>query len=178
MITDIGPVDISRRLFRKLRTCRNFKNDNIRVHDFGYDWRLSPALLSRRLIRFLERLPCNQPGVLAHARGATVIAHSLGGLITRYAVNERPELFAGVIYAGTPQHCVNVLGPLRNGDEVLLNSKVLTAQVNFTLRTSFALLPESGQCFIDINTKEQYNVDFFNVDSWKRLRPMIITDWS
>jgi hypothetical protein len=34
----------------------------------------------------------------------------LGGLITRWAVNFRPDLFAGVVYAGVPQTCVNILG--------------------------------------------------------------------
>ncbi|MCJ1332747.1 hypothetical protein MMC10_009441 [Thelotrema lepadinum] len=168
MLTHIGPIDISRRLFKRLRSCRNYKEGRLRVHDYGYDWRLSPALLGRKLISFLEGLECNKKGTPSSDRGATVIAHSLGGLITRHVVNQRPELFAGVLYAGTPQHCVNILGPFRNGDEVLLSSKVLTAQVNFTLRTSFALLPESGQCFIDKDTKEQYHVDFFNIESWKK----------
>lgn len=99
-------------------------------------------------------------------RGATVIAHSLGGLITRHAVNKRPELFRGVVYAGVPTTCVNILGPLRNGDEVLLSSRVLTAQVNFTIRTSFALLPLDGRCFFDKRTREEYPVDFFDPQTW------------
>lgn len=167
MLSHIGPVDISRRLLRKLRNCTNAREGRLRVHDYGYDWRLSPHLLSRKLLTFLERLNCNQPDTPAHERGATIIAHSLGGLITRYVVNQQPTLFAGIVYAGVPQHCVNILGPLRNGDDVLLSSKVLTAQVNFTLRTSYALLPESGQCFIDKHTGERYDVDFFDVETWK-----------
>ncbi|MCJ1390325.1 hypothetical protein MMC18_003184 [Xylographa bjoerkii] len=167
MLTHIGPVDISRRLLKKLRHCKNAREGRLRIHDYGYDWRLSPNLLSRKLEVFLRQLPCNQPDVPVHERGATVIAHSLGGVITRHVVNKQPSLFAGVVYAGVPQHCVNILGPFRNGDEVLLSSRVLTAQVNFTLRTSFALLPESGQCFFDKVTNEEYHVDFFNVETWK-----------
>ncbi|CAF9906799.1 MAG: hypothetical protein GOMPHAMPRED_004933 [Gomphillus americanus] len=169
MLTNVGPIDISKRLLARLKKCPNSKNGTLRVVDWGYDWRLSPALLARKLTAFLETLQCNQPGVSPESCGATVIAHSLGGLITRRVVNDRPELFAGVVYAGTPQFCVNILGPFRNGDDVLLSSRILTAQVNFTLRTSFVLLPESGQCFIDINdTQTQYHVDFFNVDTWKK----------
>lgn len=69
----------------------------------------------------------------------------------------------------------NDQGPLRNGDEVLLSSKVLTAQVNFTIRTSFVLLPESGICFFDKDTKERYDVDFFDIKTWDhyRLSPCI-----
>lgn len=177
VLSHIGPVDICRRLLKRLQKCENAMNGDLRVWDYGYDWRLSPHLLSRRLIKFLEGLPCNAPDVPREKRGAHVIAHSLGGLITRHAVNQRPELFAGVVYAGTPQHCVNILGPLRNGDDVLLSSRVLTAQVNFTFRTSFALLPEDGHCFIDKRTKEEYRVDFFNAQAWdeNRLSPCIST---
>ncbi|OKL62244.1 hypothetical protein UA08_02475 [Talaromyces atroroseus] len=166
VLSHIGPVDICRRLLQRFRKFEKLRNGAIRVWDYGYDWRLSPHLLSKRLIQYLEGLPCNAPGVSPEKRGAYVIAHSLGGLITRHAVNQRPDLFAGVVFAGTPQHCVNILGPLRDGDEVLLSSKVLTAQVNFTIRTSYALLPDDGRCFINKDTKEEYLVDFFDVKNW------------
>jgi pimeloyl-ACP methyl ester carboxylesterase len=175
MLQNIGPVDISKRLIRRLRECDNARQGKLRVHDYGYDWRLSPHLLSRKLVSFLEKLPSNQPDVPPEKRGALVIAHSLGGLITRHAVNQRPELFSGVLYAGAPQRCINILGPLRNGDAVLLNEKVLTAQVNFSLRTTFVFLPEDGFCFVDKFTGEEYTIDFYNVDDWVkyRLSPMV-----
>ncbi|KAL4796680.1 hypothetical protein BDV19DRAFT_398261 [Aspergillus venezuelensis] len=170
VLSHVGPVDICRRLLKRLQKCDNAVRGDLRVHNYGYDWRLSPHLLSKRLIKHLESLPCNAPDVPLNKRGAYVIAHSLGGLIARHAVNQRPELFAGVVYAGVPQHCVNILGPLRNGDDVLLSSRVLTAQVNFTFRTSFALLPEKGHCFIDKRTKEEYRLDFFDPAVWDEFR--------
>lgn len=175
MLTHIGPVDIAKRLFKRLRASANARNGRLRVHDYGYDWRLSPHLLSRRMIKYLEGLPCNQPGVPVEKRGAIVVAHSLGGLITRHVINQRPDLVAGVVYAGVPQRCINILGPFRNGDDVLLSSRVLTAQVNFTIRTSYALLPLDGKCFIDKHTKEEYPVDFFDPKMWEeyRLSPCI-----
>ncbi|KAK8904402.1 hypothetical protein QC760_10767 [Botrytis cinerea] len=177
MLKNIGPVDISRRLFKRLRNCENAQNGKLRVWDYGYDWRLSPHLLSRKLKAFLETLPSNQPGPNGEKpTGALVIAHSLGGLITRHVVNQKPELFSGVIYAGVPQSCINILGPFRNGDAVLLSSRVLTAQVNFTLRTSFVLLPENGECFFDLHTRERYPVDFFNLDDWIKYRWSPVTD--
>ncbi|KAJ9653079.1 hypothetical protein H2198_007693 [Neophaeococcomyces mojaviensis] len=174
-LSHIGPVDISRRLIKKCKKCRNVRDQKLRAHDYGYDWRLSPDLLSDRFIRFLESLPCNRPELPAEQRGAWIIAHSLGGLLTRHAINRRPELFAGVVYAGVPQNCVNILGPLRNGDDVLFSSRVLTAQVNFTLRTSYALLPQDGKCFVNKQTGERYDVDFFDVKTWEvyRLSPCI-----
>ncbi|KAI0123858.1 hypothetical protein BJ170DRAFT_709251 [Xylariales sp. AK1849] len=167
MLQNIGPVDISKRLFKRLRECENAKSNKLRVWDYGWDWRLSPHLLSRKLISFLEQLPSNQAGH-PEEKGATVIAHSLGGLITRHAVNHRPDLFAGVVFAGTPQRCINILGPIRNGDAVLLNEKVLTAQVTFSLRTTFVFLPEDGYCFINKNTGEEFPVDFYNPEEWAK----------
>ena len=168
MLSHIGPVDMGRRLLKKLKNCRNALDGKLRVHDYGYDWRLSPHLLSQRLSRFVEQLPSNRSSTPPQKRGTFVVAHSMGGLITRHAVNERPELFAGIVYAGVPQHCINILGPLRNGDDVLLSSRVLTAQVNFTIRSSFLLLPDSGLCFTNKETKEEYPIDFFNIDTWKQ----------
>lgn len=174
-LSHVGPVDICRRLIRKCRKCPNVQDGKLRIHDYGYDWRLSPDLLADRFIGFIEALPCNRRGVPTEERGVWVIAHSLGGLLTRYAVNKRPGLFAGVVYAGTPQNCVNILGPMRNGDDVLFSSRVLTAQVNFTLRTSYVLLPQDGRCFINKQTEERYDIDFFDANSWDeyRLSPCI-----
>ena len=170
MLKNIGPIDISRKLFKKLRSCENARTGRLRVWDFGYDWRLSPHRLSRTLQQFLSSLPCNQDSTPSSSRGAIVIAHSLGGLITRHAVNQRPDLFAGVLYAGVPQSCINILGPLRNGDPVLFNEKLLTARVNFSIRTSFLLLPDDGFCFIDSESGEEYPIDFFDAQDWQKHR--------
>lgn len=166
MLSHIGPIDISRKLIKKLLSCDNARNGKLRIWDYGYDWRLSPHLLSRKLQQFLQRLPSNKTGVPAESRGALVIAHSLGGLITRHAVNQRPELFSGVLYAGTPARCINILNPLRHGDVVLFNEKLLTAHVNFSIRTSFVFLPEDGFCFVDKNTGEEYPIDFYDANEW------------
>lgn len=170
MLTHIGPVDIAKRLLKRLRHCENAKNGKLRIHEWGYDWRLSPHLLSRKLKTFLEGLPCNKPRTPPNKQGAFVLAHSLGGLVARHVINTSPSLVAGVVYAGTPNNCVNILGPLRNGDDVLLSSRVLTAQVNFSIRTSFALLPLDGKCFINKTTKEEYPVDFFDPQQWVEYR--------
>lgn len=168
VLSHIGPIDICRRLLKKLAKSSRTRPDQLRIHDYGYDWRLSPHLLSQQFVAFLESLECNRAGTTGRSRGVIVIVHSLGGVITRHAVNQRPDLFSGVIYAGVPQHCVNILGPLRNGDDVLLSSRVLTAQVNFTLRTSYLLLPDSGRCFINKTTGERYDLDFFDVKTWEQ----------
>ncbi|KAF4475756.1 esterase [Fusarium agapanthi] len=168
MLKHIGPVDVSRKLIKRLRSCDNARSGKLRIWDYGYDWRLSPHLLSRKLQEYLQKLPSNQGGIPAGSRGALVISHSLGGIITRHAVNQRPDLFSGVLYCGTPQRCVNILNPLRHGDVVLLNEKLLTASVNFSMRTSFVFLPEDGFCFVDKSTGEEYPIDFYDPQEWVR----------
>lgn len=166
MLKHIGPVDISRKFIKKLRSCDNARTGKLRIWDYGYDWRLSPPLLSRKLQEYLQKLPSNRPGTPIESRGALVISHSLGGLITRHAVNQRPDLFSGVLYCGTPQRCINILNPLRHGDVVLLNEKLLTASVNFSMRTSFVFLPEDGFCFVNKTTGEEYPIDFYDPQEW------------
>ncbi|EHA57983.1 hypothetical protein MGG_05695 [Pyricularia oryzae 70-15] len=167
MLQNIGPIDISRRLLRRMRESRNAKSGTLRVHEFAYDWRLSPARSSARLLKFLEGLESN---VRDKPSGALVVAHSLGGLITRHAVNQRPNLFSGVVYAGVPQRAINIIGPLRNGDAVLLNQKLLTAQVNFSFRTSFVFLPEDGECFVSKDGTHEFKFDFYDPENWVKYR--------
>lgn len=170
MLSHMGPVDISRKLFKKLRNCENARSGKLRIWDYGYDWRLSPHILSRKLEEFLASLPCNQSDVPANSRGAMVIAHSMGGIITRHTVNQAPHLFSGVLFAGTPQRCINILGPIRHGDVVLFNEKLLSAQVNFSIRSYYVFLPEDGFCFVDKNTRESYPIDFYNPEEWIKWR--------
>ena len=155
MLTNIGPVDISRRLLRRLREqeARGF----CKVHEYGYDWRLGGRFLSDRLEKFMDSL----------TGPSLVIAHSLGGLITMHVLNRRPELFTGVLFAGTPfSGCPNILGPLRYGDSVLLNDRILNPRTNFSMRSSFLLLPTHKRCFVDITTNKEIPVDFFDSEQW------------
>ncbi len=116
MLQNIGPVDISKRLFRKLRDCENTRKGKLRVHDYGYDWRLSPHLLSRKLVEFLKSslrtIPAHRPSDEGCSSSPIASADSS----TRHAVNQRPGAFSsGVVFAGTPQRCINIRGPIRNG---------------------------------------------------------------
>ncbi|KAK9475774.1 hypothetical protein V1514DRAFT_286822 [Lipomyces japonicus] len=157
MLTNIGPVDVSRRLKRRLAM-----NANCNVVEFGYDWRISCEIVVDQFIDFLKQLPS------AKTKGVMVIAHSMGGLIAHSAMQREPSLFRGLLYAGVPQQCVNILGPFRNGENVLLSSKVLAADVTFSMRSSFVFFPLDGQCFVDKRTGEELRVDFFDPHVWTR----------
>lgn len=177
MLTHIGPVDVSRKLIKKLRA-----NPKCKVYEFGYDWRLSSDINSARLCKFLESLPSNKE-FNAHGKrrkGAIVIAHSMGGLIAHHAMQQNPTIFRGLLYAGVPSSCPNILGPLRHGDSVLLSSKILTKQVNFLMRSSYVFLPTNGRCFVNKkDTRIKYDLDFFDVNTWIKyeLSPLVVKDY-
>lgn len=172
MMTHVGPVDISRKLKAKLT------NGKTKVHTFGYDWRLSSDISSEQLYEFLKGLDCNKPGSDGKRKGAIVIAHSMGGLIAHHAMQKDPSLFRGLIYVGVPAMCPNILGPIRFGDSVLFSSKILTAEANFFMRSSFVFLPQDGRCFVDRKTHKHYNLDYFDPQSWVdyNLSPLVGRD--
>lgn len=51
MLTHIGPVDVSRRLIKKLEA-----NPNVNIQQFGYDWRLSLDISAEHLKSKLQEL--------------------------------------------------------------------------------------------------------------------------
>lgn len=171
MMTHLGPVDIAKKLKQKLSA-----NGKTKVHSFGYDWRLSSEINSQKLFEFLSTLDCNKPG--SKKKGAIVVAHSMGGLIAHHAMQKDPSIFRGLLYVGVPAMCPNILGPLRFGDNVLFSSKILTAEANFFMRSSFVFLPQDGRCFIDRETDEQYNLDYFDPQTWidYNLSPLVASE--
>lgn len=174
MLSHIGPVDVSRKLIKKLRA-----NPNCKVYEFGYDWRLSSDINSERLRKFLKDLPSNKHynKTSGRRKGAIVIAHSMGGLIAHHAMQQEPTLFRGLLYAGVPSSCPNILGPLRHGDSVLMSSKILTQQVNFLMRSSYVFLPLDGRCFVNkYDSSIKYDLDFFDVNTWIKyeLSPLVV----
>lgn len=161
MLTHVGPVDLSRQLMRKLA-----EYEKCTVHDFGYDWRLSPDISSKKLLEFIRKIVKKQKAS-GKKRGVFVIAHSMGGLVTHHALNTAPELFRGVVYCGSPSSCVNVLGPIRFGDDVLFSSRVLTPKVNFLMRSSFVFLPLDGKCFVnEKDPTKRYDLDYYDPKVW------------
>ena len=166
ILTKLGPFDFSNKLVTKLRQLE--KQGKCRVHLFDYDWRISPHLISQRFQEFLQRLPCNHRGMAGQeASGALVLAHSMGGLIAHHVLQSKPHLFSGVVYCSTPfLHCVNILGSLKRGELLFANRDILSAAVNFSMRSSFIFLPESGEFFINRRTRENYILDFFDSQTW------------
>lgn len=155
MLKNIGPIDISKRLIKKLSGL-----PNTRVHEFGYDWRLSSDINSARLKDFLQQIKNKS------SRGLLVLAHSMGGMLVHHVMNQDPSLIRGIVYVGAPSECLNILGPIRFGDSVLLSKTVLTDEVNFLMRSSFVFLPDHGRVFFDKTKGEFIEMDLFDPDTW------------
>lgn len=164
VLKNIGPIDICKKLIKKLSS-----NPKTNVHEFGYDWRLSLGLVSDQLVDYLTRLKKKT------GKKTLVVAHSMGGLVTHLAMQKNPDLFRGIIYVGVPSECLNILGPIRFGDSVILSDKILTYETNFMMRSSFAFLPLSGRVFCNRDTNEWYDLDYFDPDTWVEynLNPLV-----
>ncbi|KAM0786141.1 hypothetical protein ACM66B_006949 [Microbotryomycetes sp. NB124-2] len=146
----------------------------------GYDWRRRLELSSAELIERLERLKQESKergeGKDGQGEGATVIAHSMGGLVLLHALAtcKDPTIFKGIIFAGVPFHgTANILSPFRYGDRLLLNRDVCSPSAVFSMRSSFYMLPRSGLCF-ETPAGEPIPINFFDARSWSRynLSPM------
>lgn len=160
MLTHIGPVDVSKRLIKKLRS-----NPKVNVVDYGYDWRLSLNISADQLCRKLEKIYDRQKV----KKGTFIIAHSMGGLVAHKVLQDHTHLVRGIIYVGAPSQCPNILGPLKFGDEVLMNKTILSKEANFFMRSSFYFLPTKGTCFVNKKTYRKYNIDFFDTATWVKL---------
>lgn len=164
VLKNIGPIDICKRLIKRLQS-----NPKTNCKEFGYDWRLNLGLISSQLEKVL------QENYDKTGKPTLVIAHSMGGLVAHLTMQRNPKLFRGLLYVGVPSECLNILGPLRFGDSVILSDKILTFETNFMMRSGFCFLPLSGQVFYDKVTRECYKLDLFNPDTWVEynLNPLV-----
>ncbi|KAL3230209.1 hypothetical protein RNJ44_01572 [Nakaseomyces bracarensis] len=166
MLTHVGPVDISKKLIQKFAS-----NPKVRIRDFGYDWRLSHDITAGHLAKFLQKIYDRQK----EKKGIYLIAHSMGGLVAHRVLQEHTHLIRALVYVGSPSQCPNILGPIRYGDELMWNKTLLSKEANFFMRSSMHFLPFDGRCFVDKNTLERYDLDFFDVETWKEygLSPLV-----
>lgn len=155
VLANIGPIDICKKLIKKLSN-----NPKTNVKEFGYDWRLGNDLTSKKLQAFLQDIYDST------GKPTLVIAHSMGGLVAHSALQAKPSLFRLIVYVGVPSECLNILGPLRYTDSVILLDKILTHEVNFMMRSLFSFLPLGGKVFMDLKTHEFYEMDLFDPDVW------------
>ena len=157
---------------------------------YSYDWRQDNVSNARELIRRIERLKLklNRPDLKFN-----VVAHSMGGLIARYAAmygdSDLPERetdihpnwsgamhISKIVMIGVPNEgSTDAFATLLEGYSIteglrrrvpLLNK--LTAEDAVRTPSVFQLLPHSGTAkFLDENL-QPLTVDLFDPASWKR----------
>ncbi|GAA5891620.1 hypothetical protein JCM8208_007344 [Rhodotorula glutinis] len=158
MLSQIGGwIDLGRKLkneFKRVSAAqhaapvRDPLRPPLRYHSFGYDWRRSLQMSSRLLLELLVRLKeesaARGEGPDGRGLGATIVAHSMGGLVALHALASAPDptVVRGVLFAGSPfQGCINTLGAFKLGGGVAFNQKVGNPATVFSWRSGFYFLP-------------------------------------
>lgn len=188
ILKKVGPIDIMNKLVSQMRHVSEQKDD-LTVWEFPYDWRLALDVTSEKLKTFIKENINPKEG---ERNDIFVVAHSMGGLITHKIMNENPLWFKGIVYVGCPSLVPNMLGPLRHGDSILLNKKILTPEVSFLFRSSFYFLPQKVKLpdvhdvetrtygrvngtstYVFVNDKDfniKYDIDYFDPETWKKYK--------
>ncbi|KAJ3101524.1 hypothetical protein HDU96_009940 [Phlyctochytrium bullatum] len=127
IIESIGPINICKDLVKEMKLLEACRGGDMRFHAFAYDWRRELQYSSEELENFLQE-KYNANG----NKPMTVIAHSMGGLITLSTLNRRPELFRKVVFVGTPFGPVPlIVWALRRGAPLIPNPKLLGTSLHF-----------------------------------------------
>ncbi len=162
---------------------------------FGYDWRLDNVENARLLVRKIENLKrkLKRPNLKFN-----VIAHSMGGLIARYAAmygnadlpagKPRPtwagsKNFSKVFLLGTPNEgSAQSLDALINGFSYIgggLNLPFvqdISKFDTFTIPSLYQLLPHSGTLKAFDENLKLFDVDIFNPKTWDEYGWSVIKD--
>lgn len=159
------------------------------LYVFAYDWRLDNVGNARLLLHKLDALRkyFNKPNLKFD-----VVAHSMGGIISRYAAmygdtdvldgnGKLQPTWAGsryfdkIILIGTPNEgAVNALNSLVNGFSLgglrldLPFVQDTSKYMVFSVPTSFQLLPAPGSLRAFDDRLEPLEVDLYDIRTWKK----------
>jgi pimeloyl-ACP methyl ester carboxylesterase len=121
---------------------------------FGYDWRISLLDSAQQLCDFIG------------PRHADLIGHSMGGLVTRLALQRCPEKIDRVVFAGTPfGGAPGIFDDLFEGTQTVNNTALLSAKALWTFSSSWQVLPVEDDFFVDADGKPA-TVGISNADNW------------
>ena len=134
-------------------------------YPFSYDWRRDNAETAATFAEFLADVSRKHGGAKAE-----VVSHSMGGLVTLAVLNDHPELFRSVVFAGAPfKGGIGFLHDLHGGEPTGFNGEVLGPEVLATFPSVFSLFPLAHEAIVDAAGKP-VAVDFFDADDWRRLK--------
>ena len=137
---------------------------NPKSYFFSYDWRRAPqenALLLTALVERVRRETGEKP---------SLVAHSMGGLITHAYLKEHADTIDKIVYVGVPfQSGVGFLRDIDEGSPVGLNKTILSKEAIFSHPSSYALLPHQGQ-------RLYKKSDLLALETWKKFRLSVFRD--
>jgi len=185
----IGGVDFYGRILEVLEAAAGYRasapgipNGGLerRYYTFSYDWRLDIVDSARRLDAFIEQIRADygKPDL-----EVDIIAHSLGGLITRYYVrygtadvlndNEFPVTQAGaqkirrVMLLGTPNlGSAGALRTLMRGYRVIFGT--IPTEVVATFPSTYQVLPHAIVDWFVTTSGKRLKRDQFNYNFWRQ----------
>ncbi len=139
---------------------------NPNAYFLSYDWRRNPIENAARLGELVDRVQ-QETG-----QKPSIIAHSMGGLVTHTYLKTNSEKIDRVVYVGVPfQPGVGFLPDIDQGSAIGLNKTILSKEAIFSHPSSFTLLPHAGQ-------RLYKNQDLMNIETWKEHRLSIFRDGS
>ena len=110
------------------------------VVPFAYDWRRDVRDSGQQLCAAIEAL---------HATRVTVIAHSMGGLVTLHCLLQGQRKIRRIVFAGTPfRGAPEIYKDLVRGDPLGRNRALLSAEALFSFPAAWQLLPPEGPIFV------------------------------
>ncbi|RKP27770.1 Alpha/Beta hydrolase protein [Syncephalis pseudoplumigaleata] len=159
LLTDRPYIEYYSHFIHTLQQTADTSQGRLRVHLFDYDFRRNTVTLASRFIDYIETINRQQQ------QPVFVIAHSMGGLIALAALHQRPVLFRGILFAGTPFHgCIDALKNLQKGALWGRNRDVFTAETQFQLQSTFTFLPLDGRGLQHRENGTEWLLDFQDID--------------
>jgi len=138
---------------------------------FAYDWRRDNLENARHLEACVQAVR-ERHGVAQ----VQLVAHSMGGLISLVTLNERPDWFSHVLFAGVPfAGGVGFLEDMHVGLPTGRNRTINSPEMLFTCPASYTLYPLGRSDCID-EDGTPLEIDFFDPEDWVRFRMGILHD--
>ena len=133
-------------------------------YTFAYDWRRDNIENLRLFTAFLKEVSEKNRNAKVQ-----VVAHSMGGLITRAALAENPELFHSVVFAGVPfSGGLGFLPDMHAGEPVGRNERILSPEVYFTFPSVYTLFQEGSSRIYE--SGKELPINLYNADDWAKYK--------
>lgn len=164
------------------------------VYSFSYDWRRDISANVLELHKFIEEKERNLQKLYAERFGLEnynikfdIVAHSMGGLLTRYYLQYGPQLLPAdgsipqrskigsdkiekVIIVGTPNFgYVDTLAELHDGLVLYPGLKAIPPEIIGTFSSYYFMLPPYGTNSV-VYADNREEVDIFDIELWKKYR--------